>query len=77
MKYSDKNLFFSGTKNLYNPEEYVHRETEARAVRECGMKKQFLSAEDEETAFLIRNRDLVDPSLKKVGSDGQLGRFVG
>ncbi|KAG5858881.1 hypothetical protein KMI_10g15800 [Encephalitozoon hellem] len=40
-------------------------------------RRQFLSEEEKELAFLIRNRDLMDPTIRKVDSEnGYVGKFV-
>lgn len=81
-KYSDSNLFFDGTKNVYNPRDYIKDRRNRKAAAHCDEnrteeKKQFLSEEDKEIAFLIRNRDLTNPDIKKVDSEnGYIGKFV-
>lgn len=79
-KYSDLNLFFDGAKNLYDARDYMRGRQKAGPRKEDRPwgKRQFLSSEDKEVAFLIRNRDLENPRIKKVDSkDYHVGRFVG
>ncbi|CCI73903.1 ECU01_0525 [Encephalitozoon cuniculi GB-M1] len=81
-KYSDSNLFFDGIRNTYNARDYVKSreglKVKARQKRNADEeRKQFLSEEDKDISFLIRNRDLMDPSIKEVDSKNcHLGKFV-
>ncbi|KAM0672293.1 hypothetical protein CWI42_010390 [Ordospora colligata] len=76
-KYSDTNLFFDGRKNLYNAKDYINMRVKKENNAEEVFKKQFLSKEDKMVAFLIENRDLNNPEIKKVEtSEYRLGRFV-
>lgn len=80
-KYSDCNLFFEGTRKVYSTRDYISDAREKRRDKEVGVRhtgrKQLLSKEDEKTWLMIKNRDLVDPRIRKVDSDNcQLGKFV-
>lgn len=77
MKYSDNNLFFNGTKNVYNVRDYIRGRSDSARHVVCPMKKQFLSKEDEDACFMIKNRDLVDPTMRKTESDVyQIGKLL-
>ncbi|KAH9412142.1 hypothetical protein HK407_01g00340 [Ordospora pajunii] len=76
-KYSDTNLFFDGRRNLYNARDYIDMKVKKDKSAVDVLKKQFLSKEDKMVAFLIENRDLNNPEIKKVETNEyRLGRFV-
>ncbi|AHL30068.1 uncharacterized protein Eint_010395 [Encephalitozoon intestinalis ATCC 50506] len=81
-KYSDSNLFFDGIKNMYDTRDYTKDRRNKKLEVSSGKKepkekRQFLSEEDKEIVFLIRNRDVANPSIRKIDSDnGYVGRFV-
>lgn len=79
-KYSDDNLFFNGTKNVYSTKDYIDTDhtQQLKHQKSSDFKtNKFLRQEDKHICFLIMNRDLVDEDMNKVDSDiYQVGKFI-